>query len=185
MNRIHRTTWLPALLAAFALIVVHPGLASAHAKLKSSVPAAGSTVKVAPATVSVVFDNHDPINPTSVLRVTDATGAQVDMGDTALDKSDADRKTVVVSLKSGLPNGEYTVNWTAKWTSASESGEGTEEGSFKFSVSSSAPAAPAAPQQLPQTGAGDSLPAALVPAAGLLIGLGLTLRARLRRATGR
>ncbi len=105
--------------------------------------------------------------------MTDAAGASVDQGDTALDKSDANRLTLVVSLKSGLGNGTYTVAWKA----ASSSDGSVAEGTFKFSVGATA----SAPAQLPRTGAGDSLPGVLLFASTLLLGLGLTLRFRIAR----
>jgi len=38
----------------------------------------------------------------NTIRVTDARGNQVDRGDTALDRTDPNRKTLVVSLNPGL-----------------------------------------------------------------------------------
>src|SRR5689334_14561556 len=65
-------------LAVAALVAAGAGVALAHAKLKSSIPAAGSTVATAPATVTAVFDNHDALTDASSLKVTDASGATVD-----------------------------------------------------------------------------------------------------------
>lgn len=173
MIRSFRRTGL-VFFAVLALLATTAGLVSAHAHFESSEPAPDSTVASVPTQVKVVFDNHDPLNAAgSLLVVTDAAGAVVDQGDTALDKSDADRKTLVVSLKSGLGNGTYTVAWKA----ASDGDGSVAEGTFKFSVGDVA----SAPAQLPRTGAGDSLPWALLFASALLLGLGLTLRFRIAR----
>lgn len=184
MSHTKHIAW-PLLLAALALFIARPGAASAHAELASSVPAAGASVESAPERVTATFDNHDALDATSKLVVTDASGAVVDMGDAALDKADADRKTLAVSLKPGLGASVYTVSWTAVST-----GDGSsEEGSFTFTVtaagSTAAPAAgttAAAPTNaaLPRTG-GEDLPLALVAgAAGLLLGAGRALRRRAR-----
>ena len=170
-----RRSWTVALLMVVALMLLSGGIASAHAEFKSSAPAADSTVNQAPDKVVAVFENHAALQAEgSLLKVTDASGAVVDMGDTTLDKSDADRKTLAISLKSGLGNGTYTVAWAA----ASSSDGSIEEGSFKFSVG--AVASP--PAQLPATGAGDALPlqAVLIGAGGCIL-LGLTLRRRVSR----
>jgi len=168
--------WPIVAIALIALMLAGAGIASAHAKLKSSVPAAGSSVATAPATVVAVFDNHDALQANgSLLKVTDASGAAVDKGDTALDKADADRKTLVVSLNDGLGNGTYTVAWTA----TSEGDGSKEEGSFTFTVGAASTSAPAT---LPATGAGDvgSL-AALLVAAVAAVAAGALVRRRSAR----
>lgn len=176
----HRTSMV--FLSVIALLAMTVGIASAHAKIKSSEPAADSTVASAPTQVKVVFDNHDPLDISgSSLVVTDESGAVVDLGDTALDKNDADRLTLVVSLKSGLANGTYTV----KWTALSQGDGSVTEGSFKFTVDAAAAVTPApaaeAPTQLPRTGAGDSLPMMALFSGVVLIGAGLLIRSRLAR----
>lgn len=155
-----------ALIVALLLMIFGAGVVSAHAKLKSSVPEAGSYVASAPQRVTATFDNHDPLSAdASLLKVTNAQGEQVDLGDTALEKSDADRKTLVVSLKSGLGNGNYTVEWVA----VSEGDGSTEEGSFVFSVG-------AAPSALPTTGGADDLYALLFGLGMICVGVGLAVR---------
>lgn len=180
MARTNRLSWLTIVLAALALVFAGTGTAFAHAKLASSVPAADSTVATAPATVVAVFENHDAlVAEGSSLKVTDASGASVDMGDSSLDRNDPDRKTLVVSLKSGLPNGVYTVSWTAV-----SSGDGsTAEGTFTFTVSSGGTAASAptsAPANLPRTG-GEELPTGAIIGGALLVGLGFVARRRAAR----
>lgn len=170
-----RRSWPMALLMVVALMLLSAGIASAHAEFKSAIPAPDSTVNKAPDKVVAVFENHAALQADgSALKVTDASGTVVDMGDMTLDKSDADRKTLTVSLKSGLGNGTYTVAWAA----ASSSDGSIEEGSFKFSIGAVA----SAPATLPATGAGDVLPleVVLLGACGSLL-VGLTLRRRLSR----
>ena len=165
-----RRSRLMVLLTVVALMLLSAGIASAHADLKSSIPAAGATVATAPEKVVAVFTEALK-EEGNELKVTDASGAVVDNGDTTLDKSDADRTTLFVSLKSGLANGSYTVNWK----NASTDGH-TEAGSFTFTIGT----ATAAPAQLPTTGVGDMLPLeAVLLGAGSFILLGLTLRRRL------
>jgi methionine-rich copper-binding protein CopC len=172
-----RLTIAARVIAVLGLLLMAGGVASAHAKLKSSVPAAGSTVASAPSRVVAAFDNHDALSADgSVLKVTDASGAQVDQGDTALDKSDPDRKTLAVSLKSGLGQGVYNVAWTA----VSEGDGSSEDGQFSFTVGA-ASSASAAPTQLPTTGDGDALPVGLLLAgASLLATAGVLMRRRSR-----
>lgn len=164
-----------ALIAAF---VVGIGVASAHAEYVSSLPAAGASVATAPTTVKVTFSEE--LNAQgNELKVTTG-GAVVDMGNTALDKSDADRKTVIVSLKTGLKDGVYTVNWK----NSSADGH-SEEGSFTFTVgTATAPATSApAPSNLPQTGAGERLPWFVVAIAAVFLGVGMIARRFATRST--
>lgn len=160
-----------ALIAALVVGFASAGEVSAHAHLKSSNPAAGSTISAAPSIVTATFDNHDPLAAEgSSLVVTNAAGERVDNGDTALDKSDADRKTLTVSLKSGLGDGVYTV----KWTAVSQGDGSSESGEFNFTVSSNAStSAPAA--NLPQTGAAEDgfLVGVLFALVALTLGFGL------------
>lgn len=164
------------LVLALLLVVglfVQVGSASAHADLVSSTPAAGSTVNTAPSKVVTVFSEELKAEG-SVLKVTDSKGTVVDNGDTTLDRSDAERKTLVVTLKANLPADTYTVNWT----SASSDGH-SESDSFTFKIagaaSTSAPAAPST--TLPATGAGDTLPLAGLIVVGLIaLGAGLVVR---------
>jgi LPXTG-motif cell wall-anchored protein len=169
-----RLSTFSAVLALIVAVVVGFASASevsAHAHLKSSNPAAGSTISAAPSVVTASFDNHDPlVAEGSALVVTNAAGERVDNGDLALDKSDAERKTLTVSLKSGLGDGVYTV----KWTAVSQGDGSTESGEFKFTVranaSTSAPTA-----NLPQTGAAEDglFVAALFALIALTLGFGL------------
>src|SRR5207248_4769705 len=109
--------------------------ALAHAHYASSDPAAGATVTVAPKQVKLVFD-EEPSPSKSTLMVLDPSGARADAGDGKVDQSDPDRKTMIVSLKSGLGNGVYTV----KYHTATEDDNGIVDGSFRFGVNAPVPA---------------------------------------------
>jgi LPXTG-motif cell wall-anchored protein len=161
-TRSHAIALLLTILAAFALT---GGIASAHADYESSVPAADSTVATAPTQVVVKFTEELTAEGNELV-VTDAAGARVDTGATTLDKSDADRTTVVVALKSGLANGTYTV----EWKNSSTDGH-SEEGSFSFTIG----AATSAPTTLPSTG-GESASAALFLVGALLVSAGMAMR---------
>lgn len=186
-----RRPFATALLIAL-LVLPFAGSASAHADLASSVPAAGATLTRSPATVTAVFDNESELRAEgSSLRVTNAAGAVVDRGDSALDRNDPARKTLVVSLQPNLPDGVYTVEWTA----VSDADGETEEGTFSFTVraaqsatataspASATPAAtPTAPTALPATGAESHWPGTILGLVALIAGVaGLALRRRAAR----
>ena len=147
---------------------------SAHAKFASSNPAAGSTLPTAPATVSLVFTNHDALAADgSMVTVVDANGVSVDTGDSRLDTSDAERKTLVVSLKERLPDGVYTV----KWIAVSSADGSSASGEFQFGVG-------AATVLLPATGAASSgVIGWIVPGALMLCGVGVLLVRRSMRSS--
>jgi methionine-rich copper-binding protein CopC len=136
--------------------------ALAHADYVSSDPPANGTVTNAPERVVIVFSQE--LKPEgNTIRVTDARGNQVDRGDTALDRTDPNRKTLVVSLNPGLSDGLYTVNWK----NASTDGH-SETGRFRFRISSGT----TAPAPLPAT-SGSELPWLILLSLGtgaLLIG---------------
>ncbi len=86
-----------ALLLSLALF----SIASAHAKLVSSDPAAGSKLTQAPAKVTLVFSEEiSAKSDESNVTVTDEQGNEVGKG--GLDSTDLDHKTQTVTLKAGL-----------------------------------------------------------------------------------
>lgn len=162
----------PILLLTLLLTLLSTGNASAHAEFKSATPAPDSTLASAPDRVVIVFTEE--LEPDgNLIQVTDASGATVDQGDTALATSDAQRATMSVSLQSGLGDGVYTVSWK----NAGADGH-SEEGNFSFTVGA-ATATPAA--ALPATGAADMPLAFWLLAALLVAATGVVLR----RAAGR
>lgn len=128
-----------ALLIALVLSLGVFGIASAHAKLVSSDPAAGAKLTAAPAKVTLVFDEEISDKATdSFFTVSDASGAEVGKGQ--LDNTDLDHKTLSGALKSGLGDGVYTV----KWQTITADDNGKSEGSFKFGVNQEPGAQPTA-----------------------------------------
>jgi LPXTG-motif cell wall-anchored protein len=104
-------------------------VASAHAELVSSDPAAGANLTAAPAKVTLVFNEEISENESeSNFTVTDEGGATVGTG--KLDTNDLDHKTLSGSLNSGLGDGIYTV----KWNALTPDDNGHTEGSFTFGV---------------------------------------------------
>lgn len=162
-------------LVALLIALLRASPVAAHADLSSSIPADGAQLTSAPSQVVLVFTEE--LKPTeNEIRVTHASGAQVDRSDTTLDKRDPDRRTIFVSLKPDLTDGIYTVNWKNNGADGH-----AEEGSFRFSIAAATPSsAPVLtqPTQLPATG--DVATDLRVPSmvAILLIGAGMVLRRR-------
>ncbi len=95
---------LGLLLAALAL---SPALATAHATLVKSSPARRATLAESPPRVELVFSERLEA-AYARLRVEDASGARVDLGDVGLARDDARRLTV--SLPPLAP-GAYTIRF--------------------------------------------------------------------------
>lgn len=100
----------------------------AHAKLVRAQPAPRSTVKVAPRTVQVWF--NDELDPKrSTISVSDSRGTRVDDGKGGVDLDDLDRRSMIVRLKAMGP-GVYTVRWKA----VSADDRYVAQGRFPFTV---------------------------------------------------
>jgi methionine-rich copper-binding protein CopC len=160
--------FLPAMLLVALLVFTLTGTVSAHSELVSSDPKDGQNLAKAPVKLTLVFSEE--LQPDgNLITVTDAKGAKVDNGDTTLDLNDSNRVTLTITLKSGLGDGAYKVDWKNMSTDGH-----SEEGSISFSVGAATTAAPTA---LPTTGAGDEAPlAGMLFGALLLAGVGLSLR---------
>ena len=166
------------------------GIASAHAKLVSSDPAAGANLTKAPTRVTLKFDEEISDKATdSFFTVTNEQGATVGTG--TLDNTDVDHETLSGTLNTGLADGVYTV----KWQTLTPDDNGKSEGSFTFGVNKApgaqptaaahdepAPTAAAAPTAagqgaLRKTGASDMPDGGLfLAAAAILLAGGLMLR---------
>jgi copper transport protein len=90
-----------ALLAALAL----PATASAHARLLRSVPANEAVISKAPASVRLVFD--DTVRASGGMKAIRNGGGSVLAGRPRIVRG----RTLVVPLRSGLSDGDYTVLW--------------------------------------------------------------------------
>ena len=93
------------LVAAFAWFVSAP--AAAHAFLDHAVPAVGSTVHESPQDIRLRFTEQ--LEPAfSHVQVADASGKEIDKGDSHVDASNA--SVLAVSVPA-LPPGKYRVQW--------------------------------------------------------------------------
>src|SRR5215216_6346991 len=146
------------IIVALVLSLALWSVASAHAKLVSSDPAAGAKLDKAPAKVTLVFSEEisEKADESNVM-VTDEQGNEVGKG--GLDNNDLDHKTQTATLKAGLGDGIYTV----KWNALTPDDNGHSEGSFTFGVNKDPGAQPtAAPEH-------DEVPTAAATAAGATV----------------
>src|SRR5215471_16566068 len=98
------------LMAAGAATLFAVAPARAHALLKSSVPADGSTVQQAPTTIQLVF-TEPPEPALSSIGILDSSGHAVSgVGTPQVAPGNAEELVVSVRSRS-LPNGVYTVTW--------------------------------------------------------------------------
>ncbi|MFB5762326.1 copper resistance protein CopC [Paenibacillus medicaginis] len=91
-----------------ALLFLFPHMAWAHASLVDSNPAANEVLSEPPADIEMTFSEH--LQPAFLsVQVRGANGSRVDTGDAALSPGDA--AVVTASLKTGIPDGVYTITW--------------------------------------------------------------------------
>lgn len=116
-------------ICAIAAAVSAAGVAYAHARMKSSVPAKGEVVAASPAQVSLTFSQEiQKITGTYGITVSDAGGADVTAAPAAV--NDADRTNMTVALRPSLPAGRYVV----AWKNVSDADGDPAEGAFAFYV---------------------------------------------------
>ena len=130
-------------LALLALLPVIPishfiPIASAHAVLVRSDPAAHAMLQIPPSQVPLWFDD-DLVPATSHVTVQDAASQVVDHRDSHVSRSDAHEMIVTLTR---LRPGTYTVIWVAQST---DDGHVTE-GSFIFRIAGSGGTVPSAPR---------------------------------------
>lgn len=113
-------------LIAFALWISGTATVFAHARPRSSVPAASSQLMQSPAQVQIVF-SEETTPAMSDGRVTNEAGEVVSTGFIV---DPADRRQMRIALRPNLPNGTYTVGWR----SFTGDDNGTAQGTFTFSV---------------------------------------------------
>ncbi|WP_405949198.1 copper resistance protein CopC [Streptomyces prunicolor] len=94
------------LLAVTGMLFAGAGTASAHAALTGSDPSSGVVVDKAPTQISLTFSEKVATNNDS-LRVLDPKGKRVDVGK----PSNISGTTYAIQVRSGLPDGTYTVAW--------------------------------------------------------------------------
>ena len=97
-------------LAVVAVMALLPSVASAHAYLVKTVPAASVVLNVPPPTVQLTYD--EAVEPRfAIISVTNAAGQQQTTG--PAHRSPADPDTLVVPLRPRLPEGWYLIFWRA------------------------------------------------------------------------
>ncbi len=168
--------------ATVALVVLLPGVASAHPEVTSTVPADGATLARVPREVSVTFGSEFEA-PIASLKVYDLDSNRVDNDDAAVY---ADHPRTVVATTGDLPDGTYVAIWRAVGLDDGH----TVIGTFSFSVGAEFDdsAAAAVAGDLGTGTAGRVVGfVRLVGIAGALLaaGAGLLVVARLRGRTGR
>ncbi|BBY65575.1 copper resistance CopC/CopD family protein [Mycolicibacterium helvum] len=160
------TALLVAALALPTLSVIAAAPAAAHAVLVASDPTDGARLSVAPARVTLTFD--EPIRlVTNGVRVISDTGVRVDTGPTLA----ANGTTIVLPLEANLPEGSYTATWDVISADTHE-----VAGSVSFGVGRDARAGPAGLDRANHK-AGE-IAAALARGGqfvGLVLGLGIVL----------
>ncbi len=111
--------------AALLAATLFPAIASAHAMMDRSEPAAGSTVTHSPPRVTIWFTQE--VEPAfSLIEVLDADGKQVDNRDVRVDPSD---KRMLTVTSPDLAGGSYKVVWHVVSVDTHRT-----QGSFKFTV---------------------------------------------------
>ena len=169
-----RTVLAGAAVAVVAMLAV-AAPASAHDELVSSTPAFDAQLTTAPEQVVLTFsDNLLELegNNGTAMTVVDESGTDWVAGDPVISAD-----TVTVPLKSGMPNGSFTVTWQV----VSSDGHPTS-GEYAFSLATEAAPSPTATAPA-ETAQPSSTPAAQTPAETeaapwpLLIGLGVVLLA--------
>jgi copper transport protein len=96
---------LRALTVAVLCALIFPASAWAHATLLKTVPGNGAVLGTAPTAVRLVFD--DTVRPGSGIKAIRNNGASVLAGNARV----VGGRTLVVPLRAGLPNGDYTILW--------------------------------------------------------------------------
>nr|WSY53489.1 copper resistance protein CopC [Streptomyces sp. NBC_00886] len=112
------------LLAVTGMVLAGAGPASAHAALTGSDPTSGVVVNKAPTQISLTFSEKVSTNNNS-LRVLNPKGKRVDVGK----PSNISGTTYAIQVRSGLPDGTYTVAWQVVSTDSHP-----VAGAFTFSV---------------------------------------------------
>jgi copper transport protein len=96
--------------AVMCVGVVVPSVASAHAYLIRTVPAASGVLDAPPPNVQLTYD--EAVEPRfAIISVTNAAGRQETTG--PVHRSPANPDTLVVGLRPGLPQGWYLIYWRA------------------------------------------------------------------------
>lgn len=112
------------LLIFLAALWLVPGVAMAHSKLESAVPARDATVAASPERIEMTFNTK--IEKLSNFKILNAAGEEMEK-----EKVEVDGMTMTGSVPNALPNGIYTV----KWVIIGADGHSVE-GDYSFTVES-------------------------------------------------
>ncbi|THA30001.1 hypothetical protein E6R18_22045 [Streptomyces sp. A1277] len=98
--------------AVFGLLLAVAGPASAHAALTGSDPQDGAVVATAPKEVTLTFSEQVALSADSI-RILDPSGKRADTQAAPRDLHSGSTVKYGVALRTGLPDGTYTVAWQA------------------------------------------------------------------------
>ncbi|MFE7624059.1 copper resistance CopC/CopD family protein [Streptomyces sp. NPDC057509] len=98
--------------AVFGLLLAVAGPASAHAALTGSDPQDGAVVATAPQEVTLTFSEQVALGEDSI-RILDPSGKRADTQAAPRDLHSGSTVKYGVALRTGLPDGTYTVAWQA------------------------------------------------------------------------
>jgi copper resistance protein C len=133
LSRLRRSRHVAAAaLVGLGLLLATSSQAFAHARYDRSEPVSGAALDGSPFVLKAWFTQE--LTSKSTIRVLDANGVQVDLGDGHVDMDDPIRKLMVVSVPE-LPPGVYRVEYGAD---SAEDGH-TYGGAFAFGVGMEAP----------------------------------------------
>lgn len=130
------------LLICLAALWLVPGVAMAHSKLESAVPAQDASIAASPERIELTFNTK--IEKLSNLKVLNAAGEEMDT-----EKAEVNGETMSGAVPSVLPNGIYMV----KWTIIGADGHSVE-GNYTFTVDAPAPTDSPSPSPSPEASAG-------------------------------
>ncbi|MFF3729855.1 copper resistance CopC/CopD family protein [Streptomyces sp. NPDC002476] len=125
----------------FSLLLGGAGTASAHAALTGSDPQDGAVVDTAPQDIKLSFSESVALGEDSI-RVLDPSGKRADTGTAPRDLMCGSTMEYSVPLRSGLPDGTYTVAWQAVSADSHPI-----SGAFTFSVGAPSKTAVALPSK--------------------------------------
>jgi len=142
---LRRIQLLIATLLSLGLMLVMVGIASAHAtypahaKVNKAIPAIGSTVSQAPATVTVfTLENINPDPAKSNLFVYSPAGDLISQGNAKVSLTNPREMSITIKPDPANLNGVYVVRWI---TVSAEDGD-PDQGAFVFTVNTAAVASP-------------------------------------------
>src|SRR5438128_9659340 len=146
MSTLHRRVQLlTALLLSLGLFFVMMGIASAHAnypahaKVNKAIPAIGSTVSQAPATVTVfTLENINPTPSKSNLFVYSPAGDLISQGNAKVSLTNPREMSITIKPDKANLNGVYVVRWI---TVSAEDGD-PDQGAFVFTMNTGAVSTP-------------------------------------------